>query len=183
MRSLQKDTGRLILKAVLFSAIAAIVIIADRIAKNLAVELLKPIENYPLWKGVFELTFCTNYGAAFSILSNQRWLLIAVTAVAMLFILVAGVIYRKASYWFFLSLGMICGGGAGNMIDRIAAGYVVDFFDFTLINFPVFNVADVFICVGAALLLIDVIFIEKEEVFSHKSKKAKESATDIVDNN
>ena len=61
------------------------------------------------------------------------------------------------------SVAFICGGGIGNLIDRIARGYVVDMFDCRFIpgiDFPVFNVADIFICVGCGLLLLDVIFLE-----------------------
>jgi len=171
MRALSKDNRRIILNAILFTAIAAIAVISDQVTKNVAVKYLKPIGSYPLWKDVFELTFCLNSGAAFSMLSDRRWLLITVTVIAMLLILAAGVMFRKASPFFFVSLGMIGGGGIGNMIDRISAGYVVDFFDFTLINFAIFNVADIFICVGAALLAIDILFVEKQELFDIKPKK------------
>lgn len=60
-----------------------------------------------------------------------------------------------------LSIAFICGGGLGNLIDRILQGYVVDLFDFRV--FPVFNIADIFICVGCGLLLLDVLFSERKK--------------------
>lgn len=60
-----------------------------------------------------------------------------------------------------LAIAFICGGGLGNLIDRITQGYVVDLFDFRV--FPVFNIADIFICVGCGLLLLDVFVAERKK--------------------
>ncbi len=172
MRTLQKDTRRIMISRALFVLIAAVVTVLDQITKRIAVEKLKPIETYPLWKDVFHLTYCTNKGAAFSMLSGHRWVFIVITSVALVAMTAAIFVLKKNRYPFYIFMGMVVGGGIGNMIDRLGAGYVVDFFDFRLINFAIFNVADVFVCVGTALLAIDVIFIEDPSSFSlRRSKK------------
>ena len=91
-----------------------------------------------------------------------QWLvLIALPVVAVAAALI--LIFIKRRTWdklLLTAVSMICGGGLGNLIDRITAGYVVDLFDFRV--FPVFNIADIFICVGCGLMLIDVIFFERK---------------------
>ena len=73
-------------------------------------------------------------------------------------------IYIKRRKWnklLLTAIAFICGGGIGNLIDRIAIGYVVDLFDFRV--FPVFNIADIFICAGCALMILDVLFFERKK--------------------
>ena len=140
-------------------AILAILLIAggiglDRWVKDWSVRVLKPAGSIPLREGVFHLTYAENQGAAFSMLHGARWLLIAVTG-AVLLALIAALCARKIpkglARW-----GVYCilAGAIGNLIDRIAQGYVVDLFDFRLIHFAVFNVADVFVCTGGGLIAL-----------------------------
>ncbi|HBB34444.1 MAG TPA: hypothetical protein DC064_22305 [Cyanobacteria bacterium UBA9273] len=137
-----------------FWVAAAVSLILDQLTKYLVVQNFKLTETLPLWPGVFHLTYVTNTGAAFSLFSQGggwlRWLSLVVSLGLM------------ALAWFGpalntfeqLGYGFILGGALGNGIDRFAAGYVVDFLDFRLIKFPVFNLADVFINVGIICLLI-----------------------------
>ena len=139
------------------------VVALDQITKQAAVQLLRPIGEYKLWENVFHLTYAQNQGAAFSILQNQRWILIGVTSVACLALLVyLAVYYRKLSPWIRTSITLIVAGGVGNLIDRTLHGYVVDFFYFVPINFPIFNVADIAAVTGCIMMMVWVLFVKRD---------------------
>lgn len=133
------------------------VILLDQLTKLLTVTYLEPIGSFPIWKDVLHLTYVENEGAAFGMFADRRWVFMIVSTVAILGITVYLFGFCKEGKWAKFSLAMIVGGGIGNMIDRIALGYVVDFIDFTLINFAVFNVADSFVTVGACILAVYLI--------------------------
>lgn len=146
----------------IYIILTGIVLFLDQVTKYWALEKLTGIETIPIIQDVFHLTFRRNTGAAFSILRDNVTLLIGMTSVV---ILALGVFYgfsiiRKEHPLMLVSLGMILGGAAGNLIDRIRLGYVVDFFDFRLINFAVFNVGDSFIVIGALLIGVYVVVLE-----------------------
>ncbi len=138
----------------LYTAIIAAVIVLDQITKSAAVRYLKPIPTKPLIEDVLHLTYVTNYGAAFGMLANHRWIFLAISTVSI--VLMIAYLFSKQVTHPLLGVALSCviGGGIGNMIDRTIMGYVVDFVDFRLINFAVFNVADIFVCVGCALLFL-----------------------------
>ena len=135
------------------------IIAVDQWSKQLAVSKLLPVRSIELIPEVFHLTFVRNTGAAFSILRDKQLVLIVFTSLVILFML--GLLYRQirtgSAALLLLSLAMIIGGAVGNLIDRMRYNYVIDFFDFTLINFAVFNVADIFITLGTIALMIYVI--------------------------
>ncbi len=138
------------------------VIILDQFSKYLVLEHLTKVETMPLIEGVFHLTFRQNTGAAFSILRNNLNFLIILTGVVIL--LMAYLFFRlvkeKHHALMLVSISFMFGGAIGNFIDRVRLGYVVDYFDFRLINFAVFNVGDSFIVVGAILMGFYLIFID-----------------------
>lgn len=144
--------------------IAAVVIGLDQLTKYLTDLYLSPLgTSYPLWEGVFHFTSAHNTGAAFSLLSGARWLFVGVTlcvAVAAVWLLIKK---RDALHPLFrASVALIVSGAVGNnLIDRLFLGYVRDMLDFCLIDFAVFNVADMAVCIGAGLLAIDVLFTKK----------------------
>ncbi len=112
-------------------------------------------------KDILYFTYVENRGAAFGILQNKQWFFVIVTLLiifAMLFYLIK---YKPESKLLKLSLVFIMSGGIGNLIDRIRLGYVVDFIDVRIINYPVFNIADCFVVIGA-VLLCGVILFSKE---------------------
>lgn len=148
---------RRISEYLLYTAIIALCILADQLTKNLAVVYLMPIDTQPIWKGVLHLTYVENTGAAFGMLKGAPWVFNTVSTVTILFVL--GYLYlgHSDNKLYAVGLCLITGGGIGNMIDRIALGYVVDFIDFRLIDFAVFNGADSFVCVGAGLLILAMI--------------------------
>ena len=140
-----------------YSAIIAGGVFVDWITKFLAVKYLKPISTKPIIEGVIHLTYVENRGAAFGMLADHRWIFLtvsSVTVIALLFFLFAGYTERKL---YTVPISMIISGGIGNMIDRLSLGYVVDFIDFRIIDFAVFNGADSFVCVGAGILILALI--------------------------
>ncbi|MBU6228272.1 MAG: lipoprotein signal peptidase [Cyanobacteria bacterium REEB459] len=122
------------------------------IAHSLA--LTRPPASIALWPGVFHLTYVTNRGAAFSLLSHHgewlKWLSMSVS----LGLIALGLKARLVNRWEQVGYGLILGGALGNGLDRLLAGEVVDFLDFRLIHFPIFNVADVCINIGIVCLLM-----------------------------
>lgn len=153
-------------------------IAADQITKIAAIDKLKDKEPYVIIKGIFELHYLENRGAAFGILENQKIFFI-LTAI----IILAGIgfLYNKmplsAKYIPMRIVGILMASGAiGNMIDRIRNDYVIDFLYFKLIDFPIFNVADCYVTVAAALMIIFFLFVYKEsdlEFISFKKKKSR----------
>lgn len=145
-------------------AIAALIGL-DQLVKLWTIDVLArmPGGEIQLWPGVFHLTYVQNRGAAFGMLQNQLWLFVLATVV-----LVGGLIYvlwrmRKAGPPLLrVSIALIIAGGIGNFIDRLARGFVVDMFYFKLIDFAVFNVADMCVVIGVALMCFYILFMHKE---------------------
>ena len=150
----------------------------DQISKILAEKYLKnaPVD---LIKGVLRLQYLENRGAAFGILQNQRWFFIILTTaflIAMIYVWV-----RIPDDRHFMALHFLCvlvsAGALGNLIDRACLIYVRDFIYFVLIDFPIFNIADIYVTVSAFLMFILVFFYYKEEDFSFLTSKAGEDLT------
>lgn len=141
-------------------AIFLILIAIDQFTKQLAIMELKGNSGITIINNVFKLFYLENHGAAFGIFQKQRIPLLIVTIFVLIFI---GYIFRKvpceskfsALKWILI---ILAAGAVGNMIDRMINGYVVDFLYFQLINFPVFNIADCYVVVGAVLAVILIIF-------------------------
>lgn len=129
-------------------------LVMDQGSKWLAETRLSQVETIPLIKGVFHLTYTRNTGAAFSILRNQQMLLIIITSTVLLMLALwlVRLIPQPDNVGLKLSLTFLLAGGIGNLIDRIRLNYVIDLFDFRLINYPIFNVADCLIVVGTIFL-------------------------------
>ena len=175
----QNNCKKWMIPAVLAGVILA-VIFFDQLTKWLTVIYLEEWESFPLWKDVLHFTFVKNKGAAFGMLSNHRWVFMLFSTIAILGISVYLFGFCKERMWVRVSLAMIVGGGIGNMIDRIALGYVVDFIDVTLINFAVFNVADSFVTIGAGMLIVYYLAEIIREERANRRKKA-ETASEVVD--
>ena len=114
-------------------------------------------------KGFFRITYTCNDGAAFSILKGKRVFFIIMTIVVV-FLIVYYLLKNKVYWVEKYSLLLIVSGAVGNLIDRIMYGYVIDFLDFIIFgyDFPVFNIADSFITIGAIGLIISILFLNKE---------------------
>lgn len=152
----------------LYSAIILGVIILDMLTKVLALKFLRPIGSVPVIKGVIHLTYVENKGAAFGILSGHRWVFLVVSTLTILAFTLYLYLGHAENRLYAVSLSLISAGGIGNMIDRLALGYVVDFIDFALIDFAVFNVADSFVCIGAGILILALILDLKKEATKKK---------------
>lgn len=157
---------------VIYSAVILGGIGLDQLSKFLAVKLLAPIESVPLWEGVLHLTYVENRGAAFGMLADHRWVFMSISSVAIIAIALYLYSGRNTSKLYTAALMMIVSGGIGNMIDRIALGYVIDFIDFALIDFAVFNIADSIVCIGAGLLILSLVLDIIKEAKAEKEKKA-----------
>lgn len=142
------------LKNRLFWIVAVLSLGIDRLTKLWVVESFKLGETWPIIKGFFHFTYVTNPGAAFSLFSQGgswlRWLSLGVSLVIMAYAWFG----PRLNRWEQFGFGFILGGALGNGIDRFLTGEVVDFLDFRLIRFPVFNLADVFINIGIVCLLL-----------------------------
>lgn len=114
-------------------------------------------------RGFFRITYTCNDGAAFSILKGKRVFFIIMTIIVVC--LIVYYLLKNKVYWVEkYSLLLIISGAVGNLIDRIMYGYVIDFLDFIIFgyDFPVFNIADSFITIGAVGLIISILFLNKE---------------------
>ena len=151
--------------AFLWSLLVAIgLVVVDQVTKYLAVLNLDHQAPIALWPNVFELQYHENRGIAFSMLQGLQWIIIPITILVML--LIAVMLWRSPMTRFILfrtSCVLILAGGIGNLIDRIALGYVIDFLYFRLIDFPIFNFADCCVVIGACLMVVFVLFVYKEE--------------------
>lgn len=173
------------LRGLFTSTIIVIVLLAiDQVTKLLVDAYLMPLgTSYPIWEGVFHLTSVHNKGAAFGMLSDSFILLVSSRIIASLLILY--LIIRYQDRWhrvLRLCLLAILAGALGNLIDQLAFGYVRDMFDFRLINFAVFNVADSYITVGAIAMAIFILFTpEGDLIMERLSSSKKEKAGDGLD--
>lgn len=159
----QKRNANLYYITIFLGVIAGIAL--DQYTKMQAVNHLKGQASYSVIKNVFSLEYLENRGAAFGLLQNQQ---IVFAVSAGLFLILALYCFVKLPktkrYMPLFVLGtLIIAGAAGNMIDRVRLGYVVDFFYFELINFPVFNVADIYVTVSFAILIFFLFFYYREE--------------------
>ncbi len=153
----------------IYGGVIALCIFIDLLTKAIAVKHLEPIYTQPIIKNVIHFTYHENTGAAFGMLRDAPWVFNTVSTIA-IGALMAYLFLGHADSWLRASsLMLICGGGIGNMVERIGQGYVVDFIDFRLINFAIFNMADTFVCVGAGLLILSLILDIIEESRKKKS--------------
>lgn len=146
----------------LFYIVTVLLILADQLSKFLTVRYLKPVSTVAVIDGIFSLTYVENKGAAFGILQNARWVFIVATIAAIIAMVWYKRKFKPQGKVINTSLCLLLSGALGNMIDRIFLGYVVDMLEVTFIDYPVFNVADCFVVVGAILLCIYILFIYKE---------------------
>lgn len=141
--------------------IVVITLSLDQLTKFLVTKSLSLNQSIPLIKGVFHVTLIHNRGAAFGILKNQVPLFIftSILTICLIFLKLQN---NKHSGSYSISLSLILAGALGNLIDRIVLGYVIDFLDFRI--WPVFNLADSVITIGAVLLGYSILIKSKTTV-------------------
>ncbi len=175
-----KNTNKL--KYIIYSVIAIIGITVDQIVKAWAYNELRPVGSIPLIEGVFHFTYRENTGAAFSFLEGNNVFFIILTScviLLLLFLIISGRITNRFAEYCVLFIAM---GGLGNLIDRFNYEFVVDMFDFTLINFAVFNVADIFVTCGSILFIIIFLFTKGEVVDLESRKKKPIEEASVTEN-
>ena len=146
-------------------ALGLLSIMFDQITKYAAVTKLKDGAAYVLIDGVLEFYYLVNTGSSWGMLAGQKALILFISAViiALCIFMIAKSPDDVKYIPFNISLSMIIAGGIGNGIDRIRFSYVIDFIYFKAINFPVFNVADIFVTCGAVLFILLILFKYKEK--------------------
>ena len=142
-----------------------VLVIIDQWTKVWAVRTLGSGMDIYLWKNVFHLHYISNYGAAWGIFSGKQLFLIIITVLIILGMLCYMIRLPKTKWekWYKASFVLIISGAIGNLMDRIALGYVRDFLYFILIDFPIFNVADILVVCGVGLLIVILFIGEHEE--------------------
>lgn len=146
--------------------LSVIIIILDQLSKFAAIKFLKNSDPYIIIPNFFQFIYVKNYGAAFGILQNKKVFFVIITLAVIIgisFFLVKN--YYNINIFMRIGLAMLLGGAIGNLIDRIRWSYVVDFISFRLINrydFPVFNIADIFVVIGTIIILILILFDKYE---------------------
>ena len=147
----------------------------DQFTKYLAVLYLKGQPSVPILKNILVLQYLENKGAAFGMLQNQKIFFIFIEILILL--VIAFVLFRIPSHKKYtlmhVILVLVAGGAVGNMIDRVLQDYVVDFIYIELIDFPIFNLADIYVTFATAVFVIAVLFYYKEEDFAFLSVKQK----------
>jgi len=157
---------------VLWIIVIAASVILDQVTKLWAIECLALYERIEAIPFLINFYHIKNPGAAWGMFSDSRWVFLVISTAAIIGFPIFLYKYRKAPFLFGFSLSLIIGGAAGNMIDRVFApnGYVTDFIEFAFMDFPIFNVADICVCIGAVLLFVYLAFLDKV-VFPPDEKK------------
>ncbi len=163
----KRKTFQMLLDIIILIFLVAI----DQYTKYIAVQKLKNQPAFNIINGVLEFNYLENRGAAFGMLQNQK---IFFVFVAVIFLCVIAYVLVKAPqkekyFKLHILLVMIAGGAIGNLIDRLRFDYVVDFIYIALINFPIFNVADMYVTFSTVLLIFQVLFVYKENDFNFLS--------------
>ena len=146
------------LQIIVFAAI----VVLDQIVKFWAVNHLQTVGSLPFLPGMMNLTYAENTGAAFSILEGNVFFLIILPVIVCalaVYVLLSRRVTHPVLRWSFV---LVLGGAIGNLIDRIFRGFVVDMFEITLFRFAIFNVADIFVTIGAVLLVIYILFFMRD---------------------
>lgn len=152
----------------LIIVVGIILTVADQLIKLWALSSLEPVGSITIIENIFSLTYVENRGAAWGMMAGAKWYLI-IMPIVIIVAAIAYLIIKKLSDPLLLwSVMLIVSGGLGNLIDRIFRGFVVDYLHATFIDFPVFNLADCCITIGAGLLILYVILSEIKE---RKEKK------------
>lgn len=162
--------------AVLWSSLILLLLFLDQFTKHEAFLHLRH-QDIPLIPGVLEFSYVENRGMAFGMLEGRQFLFIGICVLFCIALVWIFVRLPKNRYYLPLVItgGVLFSGAVGNFIDRLRCGYVVDFIYFSLIDFPVFNIADIYVVCGGIALVFLVIFKYKDEDFDflYRNKKDK----------
>lgn len=166
---------------ILWIIIAVLSVAVDFISKVIVSSNMELYGTAPFLPGIIEFRYIRNTGAAWGMFSDSRWVFMVLTAIAIIAIPFFLYKFGKVHKLFGISLSLIWGGAIGNMIDRVFYGSVVDFINFQFVDFPVFNIADCCVTIGAAMMLVYVIFFDKT-LFRDSKKKEEEMISTTEEN-
>lgn len=148
---------------IIYLLFSGVIIGLDQLMKFWTVENLFIGQEQNLIPNVFSLTYLQNTGGAFSLLEGQRIFFIIISIVAVIVVVYFLHKYLKESKWLTIGLSLFLAGAIGNFIDRFRLGYVVDMFQLDFINFPIFNIADMALTIGVALIIVYLFLDEREK--------------------
>lgn len=148
--------------------ISLAVVLLDQGTKLLVIHNIAPTDTISVLPRILNLVYVKNTGAAFSILSGKTFFLSLISLAVCVGIVWYLIKNRPENKLMLLSVSLVLGGAVGNLIDRMLRRSVVDFFEVIFVDFPVFNVADIAITAGAVLLMIYVLFFDREKKSSGK---------------
>lgn len=162
---------------IMISSFIAVLIFLDRITKFLAETFLMGTDGVSIIDKVLKLQYLENRGAAFGMLQGRQVLFWILTAVVSIFLIWFFTKVPKNKYYrpVIIAIAVLFSGAIGNFIDRIVNHYVIDFIYFELIDFPIFNVADIYVTISVILLLILILFRYKEGDFFFIAGKKKKN--------
>lgn len=150
-------------KMILWSVIAALGVILDQLAKYLVAANISSTQIVEVLPGLVEFVYVKNTGAAFNILSGKLGFLSIISVLFSIGVVIYMFVKKPQSKLFKTALLLLVSGAVGNAIDRIFRGFVVDFIRVEFIDFPVFNIADIFITVGAVLYIVYLLFFDNKK--------------------
>jgi len=154
---------------------AALVVVLDQFFKQWVVQTIEIHGKMDLIPGIIGITHEQNSGAAFSMLSDQRWLLVGISFLATIVLIFILLRYTEG-FWGSIGLAAVLGGTVGNLIDRVFQGHVVDMFDPLFMDFAIFNIADTFLTLGFATFCIHFIISSVKLSKREKQLSASDSA-------
>lgn len=168
----------------IYFIIAALIVMLDQVAKYFITLHIAPGAYVPLIPGVIHLTYVENTGAAFSFMSDMRWVLVAVSAVVIILIIIGMMKYKdKIDPIGKIALAVILGGAVSHLFDRAVLGYVVDYLEFDFVRFAVMDIADWFITIGGIVFCLYYLLhssekdgLREEFLFGKKKKAVSEEA-------
>ena len=154
-------------------AIGLVIVVVDQIIKYFISAYLQPVGTIDVIDNLFKLTYVENRGVAFGMFSDMRWIFVALTSIMLIAIIFFMFKKHPEGNLFYISAGLIIGGGIGNLIDRIFYGYVIDYLSLSFFS-PVCNFADYCITAGTVVLIVYVLFFSDLAGSSKKVNKADE---------
>ncbi len=147
----------------IYGLIAAMLFAADRLTKYFIVKNVGTGETFGSVFGIFDFTYVQNQGAAWSMLSGKIGILSLISVIFCIGVIVYWILKKPQNRLLCTALALMFSGALGNAVDRLMYGYVVDFIETKFINFPIFNVADIAITVGAGILMVYILFFDKDK--------------------
>lgn len=180
MQGTRIDRLKKIIYFVLPFVVLGVIVALDQISKVYFKNLFSEKGNTDFINGLIGFTYTVNTGAAWSFLSGVSWAQTFFKVLTVVSLCIFGFLYyyavKKNYKWLTYTLVFIVGGTIGNFIDRLIFNGVTDFIALEFIDFPVFNLADAFLCVGVTMFVIHYLFLDDDAIFKKSAKNTAETA-------